>query len=76
MKIKLIRNSDDFVILADEANGTYKIKLLELFVEFRKITADTQILRREMQALLEQSGGFLGTLLGITKLTRFKGNKF
>ncbi len=51
MKIKFIRNSDDFVILANEPNGTYKIKLLELFVEFRKITADTQILRREMQAL-------------------------
>ena len=51
MKIKFIRNSDDFVILADTANGTYKIKLLELFVEFRKITADAQILRREMQAL-------------------------
>ena len=31
---------------------------------------------KNKKKLLEQSGGFLGTLLGITKLTRFKGNKF
>ena len=51
MKIKFHRNKDDFVIMGDAAEGTYKIKLLELFVEFRKITVDTQILRREMDAL-------------------------
>jgi hypothetical protein len=51
MKIKFIRNNDDFVIMADANDKTYKIKLLELFVEFRKITVDTQILRREMDAL-------------------------
>ena len=46
-----IRNIDDFVIILDANDGTYKIKLLELFVEFRKITVDTQILRPEMDAL-------------------------
>ena len=51
MKIKFIRNNDDFVIMADAEDGTYKIKLLELFVEFRKITVDTPILRRELDAL-------------------------
>ena len=44
MKLKFIRNSD-FVILADAEDGSYKIKLLELFVEFLKIT------RRELDAL-------------------------
>ena len=50
MKLKFIRNSD-FVILADAEDGSYKIKLLELFVEFRKITVDAPILRRELDAL-------------------------
>ncbi len=51
MKLKFIRNSDDFVIIADAEDGSYKIKLLELFVEFRKITVDAPILRRELDAL-------------------------
>ena len=51
LKLKFIRNSDDFVIIANESEGTYKIKLLELFVEFRKISVDTAILKREMDAL-------------------------
>ena len=51
MKIKFIRNTDDFIIIANAPDGTYKIKLLELFVEFRKITADAPILRRELDAL-------------------------
>ena len=42
MKLKFIRNSDDFVLIADASDGTYKIKLLELFVEFRKIAVDAR----------------------------------
>ena len=37
------------MILADAARKTYKIKILELYVEFRKIQVDTSILRREIQ---------------------------
>ena len=51
MKLKFIRNSDDFVLIADASDGTYKIKLLELFVEFRKIAVDAPIMRRELDAL-------------------------
>ena len=51
MKLKFIRNSDYFVILSNTADGAFKIKLLELFVEFRKITVDTPILRCELDAL-------------------------
>ena len=51
MKLKFIRNNDDFVIMANDADGTYKIKLLQLYVEFRKITVDTPILHREMDLL-------------------------
>ena len=51
MKLKFIRNNDDFVLIADASNGTYKIKLLELFVEFRKIAVDAPIMRRELDAL-------------------------
>ena len=51
MKLKFIRNNDDFVLIADASNGTYKIKLFELFVEFRKIAVDAPIMRRELDAL-------------------------
>ena len=49
MKLKLIRNSDNFVIISGDAEGKYKIKLLDLYVEFRKIVVDQSILRRELQ---------------------------
>jgi len=49
MKLKFIRNSDSIVILSSEQAGKYKIKILDLFVEFRKILVDEQILRRELQ---------------------------
>lgn len=49
MKLKFIRNSDSVVILSSEEAGKYKIKILDLYVEFRKILVDEQILRREMQ---------------------------
>ena len=49
MKLKFIRNNDNFVILSSDAEGKYKIKLLDLFVEFRKIVVDQSILRREIQ---------------------------
>jgi len=49
MKLKFIRNSDNFVILANEVDDKYRIKILELYVEFRKIQVDTSILRREIQ---------------------------
>ena len=51
MKLKFIRNNDDFVVMANVADGTYNIKLLQLYVEFRKITVDTPILLREMDLL-------------------------
>ena len=34
MKLKFIRNSDDFVIIANEENGTYKIKLVGKFLTY------------------------------------------
>lgn len=49
MRLKFIRNDDNFVILAN--GGDYKIKLLELFVEFRKIGTDVAILSRELSLL-------------------------
>ena len=49
MRLKFVRNDDNFIILA--ATGVYKIKLLELFVEFRKIGTDVNILSRELAAL-------------------------
>ena len=49
MKLKFIRNSDSFVILTSEAAKNYKIKILDLYVEFRKILVDEPILRRELQ---------------------------
>ena len=49
--MKFIRNDDDFVVIADATNGTYKIKLLELFVEFRKISVDIPIMKKEMDLL-------------------------
>ena len=58
MRLKFIRNNDEFVILADAEPGTYKIKLLELYVEFRKIKVDLSILEREMK-LLESGKPFL-----------------
>ena len=51
MRLKFIRNNDNFVIMADSNDGVYIIKLLELYVEFRKIKVDGSILRREMEAL-------------------------
>jgi hypothetical protein len=48
MRLKFIRNSDNFVIISDKEDGKYRIKILELYVEFRKIQVDTSILRREM----------------------------
>ena len=48
MRLKFVRNSDNFVIISDKEDGKYKIKILELYVEFRKIQVDTSILRREM----------------------------
>ena len=49
MKLKLIRNNDNFVIISADTAGKYKIKLLDLYVEFRKIVVDQSILRRELQ---------------------------
>ena len=49
MKLKFIRNSDNFVILNGDAAKKYKIKLLDLYVEFRKIVVEQSILRREIQ---------------------------
>ena len=54
MRLKMIRNDDDFVIIADSPQSVYKIKLLELFIEFRKIGVDAPIMKRELGAL--QSG--------------------
>ena len=51
MKLKFIRNDDNFVIIANTAPGTYKIKIIELFVEFRKIGVDISIMKRELAAL-------------------------
>ena len=51
MRLKFIRNNDNFVIIADENDDVYKIKLLQLYVEFRKIKVDTSVLSREMAAL-------------------------
>ena len=49
MKLKFIRNNDSFVILSNDAANKYKIKLLDLYVEFRKLVVDEPILRRELQ---------------------------
>ena len=54
MKLKMIRNDDDFVVIANSPQSVYKIKLLELFIEFRKIGVDAPIMKRELGAL--QSG--------------------
>ena len=51
MRLKFIGNNDNFVIIADKEDGFYKIKLLQLYVEFRKIKVDTSILAREMATL-------------------------
>ena len=51
MRLKFIRNSDNFVIIADKNDDFYKIKLVQLYVEFRKIKVDTSILSHEMAAL-------------------------
>ena len=51
MRLKFIRNDDNFVIIADKEDGIYKMKLLQLYVEFRKIKVDTSVLSREMAAL-------------------------
>ena len=49
MKLRFIRNSDSFVILSNHPTKKYKIKLLDLYVEFRKLKVDEPILRRELQ---------------------------
>lgn len=49
MRMKFIRNDDNFVIISN--GGEYKIKLLELFIEFRKISPDTAVTKRELTAL-------------------------
>ena len=49
MKMKFIRNDDNFVIIAN--SGEYRLKLLELYVEFRKISVDIPIMKRELAAL-------------------------
>ena len=51
MRLKFIRNNDNFVIIADKNDDIYKIKLIQLYVEFRKIKVDTSVLSREMAAL-------------------------
>ena len=51
MNLKFIRNNNNFVIITDQENDTFRIKLLELYVEFRKIKVEGSILSREMQAL-------------------------
>ena len=48
LRLKFIRNDDNFVIIA--ASGEYRIKLLELKVEFRKINTETSIMKRELAA--------------------------
>ena len=48
MRFKFIRNEDNFVMLA--ATGDYKINILELHVEFRKIGVDAAIMKRELAA--------------------------
>ena len=50
-RLKFIRNNDNFVIIADKNDDIYKIKLIQLYVEFRKIKVDTSVLSREMAAL-------------------------
>ena len=37
--------------MANANNGTYKIKILELFVEFCKISADVPIMKKELDLL-------------------------
>ena len=49
MRFKFVRNDDNFVILAN--TGEYRLKLLELFLEFRKISVDIPIMKRELAAL-------------------------
>ena len=51
LRLKFIRNDDDFVVIGNAANGTYRIKILELFVEFRKISVDVPIMKRELDLL-------------------------
>ena len=49
MKLKMIRNDDNFVIVAE--TGTYKIKFLSLNLEFQKIIVDPKVTQRELQKL-------------------------
>ena len=37
MRIKLVRSSDDFCLLANKPNGSYKVKIKDLYIEMRKI---------------------------------------
>ena len=49
MRFKFVRNDDNFVIIAN--TGEYRLKLLELYLEFRKISVDMPIMKRELAAL-------------------------
>ena len=69
MKLKFIRNSDNFVILANEVDDKYRIKILELYVEFRKIQVDTSILRREIQ-LFDSGNPYLIQFIQGKQITR------
>ena len=51
LRLKFIRNDDDFVVVANANNGSYRIKILDLYVEFRKISVDIPIMKRQMDLL-------------------------
>lgn len=52
MRLKFIRNSDEFLIISTEGEAKkFRFKLLSLYVEFRKIQVKTSILNREMSLL-------------------------
>ena len=51
LRLKFIRNDDDFVVVANANNGSYRIKILDLYVEFRKISVNIPIMKRQMDLL-------------------------
>ena len=57
MLLKFIRNDDSFVIIA--RTGKYKIKLLELFVEFRKIKLSKQITEKTIKSFVEDGRPYI-----------------
>ena len=69
MKLKFIRNNDNFVVISNDQNGKYKIKLLDLYVEFRKIVVDQSILRREIQ-LFDSGNPYLIQFIQGKQITR------